>query len=196
MGFVQDICDFIIKIINTAGPLGVVISCGFITIESMIPVLPLAVFLTINFVAFGNLFGFIISYIFTIIGCLFSFYLFRKKIQNRFNDKIRVLKAADKLMKYFEKITFSQYVVIVAIPFFPAFLINIAAGLSKMEFKKYFVGLLIGKIALVYFWGYIGSSLLESISNPAILIKVSVMLLVAFIVSKLVNRTVKIDPKI
>ena len=58
---------------------------------------------------------------------------------------------------------------------------NIAAGLTKMDFKKYFISLLIGKISLVYFWGFVGTSFIESISNPKILIKIFILLLITYI---------------
>ena len=61
-------------------------------------------------------------------------------------------------------------------PFTPAFMVNIVAGLIKMDFKKYFIALLFGKIALVYFWGFIGTSFIESIQNPVILFKIVVIM--------------------
>ena len=77
--------------------------------------------------------------------------------------------------------------VLIAIPFTPAFIINIAAGISNMELKKFFKAIVIGKIFMVYFWGFIGVGLIESIKSPIILIKVILMTLIAFVISKIVN---------
>ena len=86
-----------------------------------------------------------------------------------------------------------QLVVLIAIPFTPAFLINIGAGLSKISYKRYLFALIIGKIFLVYFWGYIGVSLIESFHNPIIFLRVGFLLLIAYIISYFVNKHFKLD---
>lgn len=73
-------------------------------------------------------------------------------------------------------------------PFTPAFLINIAAGIARIDTKKYLYALMIGKISLVYFWGYIGVSLIDSLKNPMILIKIVVILVIMYFVSLVVNK--------
>ena len=73
-------------------------------------------------------------------------------------------------------------------PFTPAFLVNIAAGLANIEKKKYLYSLLIGKVFLVLFWGFIGTSLINSIKNPMNLIYIVLMLLSCYIISKLVEK--------
>ena len=57
--------------------LGPIAGVFLIIIESMIPILPLAVFITLNMVSFGSFFGFLISWLSTVIGCMLSFSLFR-----------------------------------------------------------------------------------------------------------------------
>lgn len=156
---------------------------GFvIVLESILPFLPLAVFIAINVIAFGSINGFILSYIATIIGCTISFFLARK-----FN-KIRKYKKLDNLINKFETLKFSSLVLITAVPFTPAFSINIAAGLSNMKYKKFIFILIISKLSIIYFWGFIGTTLLESITNIGVLIQLSILLLVTFILSKLVMK--------
>lgn len=58
-------------LLNNLGIWGAVLSCFLITIESILPILPLCVFVTFNFITFGNFFGFIISWAFTILGLCF-----------------------------------------------------------------------------------------------------------------------------
>ena len=82
-----------------------------------------------------------------------------------------------------ENMSFRKLVVLIAIPFTPAFLVNISAGISRMDTKKFFWAIVIGKISLVYFWGYIGVSLIDSIRNPMILIKVVIMLIIMYLIS-------------
>ena len=82
-------------------------------------------------------------------------------------------------------------VTIIAIPFTPAFMVNIAAGLAKLDTKKYLISLLIGKIFMVYFWGFVGVSLIESLKNPYILIKVAIMVLIAYLIAIITKKFIK-----
>jgi uncharacterized membrane protein YdjX (TVP38/TMEM64 family) len=57
-----------------------------------------------------------------------------------------------------------------------------------MTFKKYLVSVLIGKLSIIYFWGYIGTSLIESIKDPTILLEVVVLMGIAYIISRLIQK--------
>lgn len=171
--------------LETAGP---VLGCLLIILESILPVLPLFVFITLNCVAFGYFFGYILSWICTCLGSALSFLLFRNKVQTWFNKKIRVMKEANRIMKVIEKCKVHQLAMICAVPFTPAFLVNIAGGLSKMSPKRFLVGICIGKLFMVYFWAFIGTNLIQSLTNPIILIRVIVMVAIAYLLSKLVTK--------
>ena len=95
-------------------------------------------------------------------------------------------------MKAISNINFSNLVMLIAIPFSPAFLINIAGGLSKIKTEKFFLAIMIGKIVIVYFWGYIGTTLLESLTNIMVLFKIGGLLVLAFFISKLVEKKLKV----
>lgn len=182
------IIEWIEVFVNTHNMfLSLLVGMLIIISESIIPALPLSVFIAINIIAFGPITGYIISWIGTMIGCTISYYFFKK---------IRLI-AYKKLYKYnklinfinkIDKIKFSNLVLILAMPFTPAFSINIAAGLSQMEYKKYFLALLCSKIFIVYFWAFIATTFLESITNISVIIKISVLILGAFILSKIVNK--------
>ena len=169
---------------------GYVLSCFLILIESIVPALPLSVFITLLFYKFGPLIGFIISYIFTILGCIMSYKIFNSKLRYKFDNFInkKDLKKLNKLKSRIKKIKFNNLCLIIAIPFTPAFLVNIAAGLVNMNFKKYLYSLMIGKIFLIIFWGFIGTSLINSFKNPINLVYIIFMLIICFIISKLVSK--------
>ena len=189
----NNIYIIIMNLISSSNTLGPILACLLIFIESIIPILPLFVFITINFIAFGYLLGFIISYILTILGCLFSFYLCRGLLKDYFNGKFRKNEKLDKLMKKIDKMDFSNLVILMAIPFTPAFLINIATSLSEMKLQKFGIALIIGKLSIVFFWGFIGTSLVESLKNPKILIIILIMLTITYIISKIVMKKLKIN---
>lgn len=193
MEFLSNLDNLINEFLLGIGIIGPILGCICILIESIIPILPLFVFITINFLVFGDIIGFIISWIFTVLGCLLSFFIFRKKLKNWFDGKIENNEQFKKIMNMIDKIKLEQLAVIIAIPFTPAFMINIAAGLSKIPLKKFLIALLIGKLFMVLFWGFVGTSLIQSLTNPMALIKVAILLLVAYVTSKVVSKKFKLD---
>ena len=188
IGIFHTINDFINSMINYLGVAGPILGCVLIILESILPILPLCVFITLNCMSFGYIVGYIISWIFTCLGCLLSFKIFEKKFKNWFDKNIRVINGANKIMKVVEKCNVSELAMIVAVPFTPAFLVNIAAGLSKMNVKKFMAGICIGKLFMVYFWAFIGTNLIQSLTNPIIIVKVIFMLIIAYVMSKIVTK--------
>lgn len=189
----EAIDTFIDTTLQSLGAWGPIVGCFFITIESMLPILPLFVFITLNFLAFGSVLGFIISWLFTCIGCSLSFFLFRNKVHTFLYKRLKSKGVISKrAMDKISNLKFEQLTTIIAIPFTPAFLVNIACGLSDMSYKKYLGALMLGKTFLVYFWGFVGVGLVESITNPTYLIKVVVMLVIAYVFSKIINKKLNI----
>lgn len=184
---------FVMNTIDALGVYGPLLGCVFIILESIIPPLPLFVFITLNFIAYGKLVGFIISWICTCIGCFLSYFLVKKFLRNWVLKKIKNVDLLTKWMSYIENLSLSKVTVILAIPFTPAFMVNIAAGICNMDFKKFSVAILISKIFLVYFWGVVGTGLLESLHNPRSIITVIVMMVVAYLVSLIIKKVFKID---
>lgn len=193
MDFLGKISSQINELLLYLGAWTPIIACLFILIESIVAIIPLSVFITINFVVFGPIMGFILSWLFTVLGCILSFLLIQDKFQTKFEKKIRDKKYVKKLMIWLEKAKFQHLVVLVAMPFTPAFLFNIASGLSKMSFRKFIFVIIIGKIFLIYFWGFVGTALLESLIDPSKMIKVVISTIVAYILSSFFNKKFGLD---
>ena len=185
--------ELITNLLGILGNFGAILGCVFILFESIIPILPLSVFITLNFVTFGYFFGFLISWVFTILGCLMSYFIFKNGVSLRLYNKFKDNENLNKILNLVNNISFKNLTLLIAIPFTPAFLVNIACGIARMETKKFLYALIIGKIVLVYFWGYIGSSLLDSLKNPIILVKVGIMLIVAYVISVVISKKFKIN---
>lgn len=181
------------NLLTVVGSFGIIFCCLIIVLESIIPVIPLGLFIAINFIILGNLWGLLVSWLFTVIGCMVSFIIFRHGFKNWFNKNARSKKQIASIMKYIDKMTMPQLVLLLAIPFTPAFAVNIAAGLSQISRRKYFWALVQGKVFLVYFWGAIGTGLIESMTNPTILIKIFLLVAGAYLVSTFVNKRYNIE---
>lgn len=173
--------------------IGIMLGVGLIILESMIPVLPLALFIAMNTILFGNFWGFIISWVSTICGCMLSFYIFRKGISSFLYKKLPEDGHILQFMRRITEIPFADLVVITAMPFTPAFSVNIAGGLSKINPRKFLAAIIIGKLPMVYFWGFIGTTFLESLGDPIILIRIAVMLLIVYIISKIVSKKFNLE---
>ena len=77
MEFFEVIDNFITSMLTLLGSWGAILGCVFILIESILPILPLSVFITLNFMTFGSFWGFVISWVFTVVGCMFSFWILK-----------------------------------------------------------------------------------------------------------------------
>ena len=192
--FINEIVNNMINYIELYGPwLGFVI----VILESILPFLPLFVFIALNVEAFGFILGFLISWAATIVGCLISYFFFKylvgKRVDKYINKNKKKYEKLTKIVTVIKKVNFSTLVVLMALPFSPAFLFNIACGITNVNFRKYFLALLISKISIIYFWGFIGTSLIDSIMDITILIRVVIMLLVAFIISRFMMKKYNIE---
>lgn len=189
MEAVNNAIEYITSILQHGGLfLGILL----IFLESIIPALPLSVFVALNINAYGLIVGIIISWLATCFGCYCSFLFFRY-ISNRFIKEKLEKPKLKKVVKKMKTIDFSSLVVIIALPFTPAFLINIAAGIVKISKKKFLAAILIGKVFMIIFWGCVGKSLLESMTDIKTIMVISLLIIVAYFVSKLVSKKMKIE---
>lgn len=193
INFLSEISETIDIVLLKMGVWGPIVSSILIIIESVVPILPLFVFITLNFLKFGPLLGFFISWICTIIGCALAFLIFDRGFDSHFKRRLSNRRAVGKFLAIIEKLKFEQLVVVLAIPWTPAFAVNIAAGLAQVNFKKYLKALIIGKLFLVYFWGFIGTNLVASLKKPIILVQVVILLLLAYIIGKIISQKLDID---
>lgn len=189
MNIINDVVNYLVSTIQSSNIfISISLGLGIVILESIIPILPLALFIATNVLVFGKVGGFVLSWIGTIIGCIISFTAFRKGFSNYLYRRIDTSKISQDVMNSISNISFSGLVIVTAMPFTPAFLVNIVSGLSKMSFKKYICAMAIAKISIVYFWGFVGTTFIESIEKPDVLIRLGLLLLVAYIISKIVCK--------
>ena len=182
---------YIEQLIINMGAFAPILACLLILLESILPMLPLCTFITVNFVAFGNVLGFLISWIFTCLGCLISYLLVSKGFYWWRKNHVQGQALLDNYIEKINNVSFVSLCLIIAVPFTPAFLVNIAAGLASMPKKKFLASIVIGKIFMVYFWGFVGKSFLECFQNPILLVKIAIMLLGAYLLSVIVKRIIE-----
>ena len=192
--WLMDIYSNLETFILGIGYLGVLLSALITIFESIIPVIPIGIFFALNCMILGKIPGLFLSYGATIIGCMLSYILVSYFLKDRFTKFLNKRKSGQKVINFINKSNFISLTVIMAVPFAPAFLINVAAGLSdNISRKRFLLSLIIGKLFLVYFWGFIGTSLKESISDPIVLLKIGIMVVIAYIASNIINKKLGVN---
>ena len=176
-----------------AGVLAPILSSVLIVLEGMFAFLPVFVFITVNLLTMGNILGSIVSYICTIIGNFLTFFLCRIGLNPLFQKYIGNKRKLKKMMNLINKMSFSKLVLIISIPLTPSFFVNLAAGLSKIPKKKYLYALMLGKICIILFWGVLGTSLIDCLTNPIMFIKVVGMIVVCNLIGKVINKKFDLD---
>lgn len=192
MEVLEALNELINNLLNLLGSWGALLGCVFILFESIIPMLPLSLFITLNFMTFGSIIGFIISWIFTVLGCMMSYYLFKSAVSEKRLSKFKENNTLKTVINVIENMNFTSLVTLIAIPFTPAFAINIAAGICRVPKRKFLLALMLGKISLVYFWGFVGVGLIESLKNPSKLIGVVILIVIVYIISYILSKKLKI----
>lgn len=166
-----------------------------ILIEAFIPILPLGAFVTLNINAFGTFPGLLISWSASVIGS-YIMYLLCYYVSNKIIYKFIKEKTKEKIIEkttHFQKIKLTSLVLIITLPFTPSCFINLLAGISNVSKEKYLISLIIGKVFNIIFWGYIGMSLIESLTNIKAIIFIIIILLIAYLISKIISKKFKID---
>ena len=192
MSIISDLINYCTYLIENGG---ILISFLLVLIESFLPILPLGGFVALNVNAFGLLEGIIVSWIATTIGCFIT-YLIIYNLSNIIVYKLLKPETRTKIldkMENFKRIKITHLVLLITLPFAPSFLINFLAGVSGILKEKFLISLIIGKAFMIIFWGYIGKSLIESITNIKAIIFTILMLVIAYIITKIISKKFKIE---
>ena len=188
--FVTNFISSIVDILQKVGPFAGIF---IVVLESMIPILPLGVFVSFNFSAYGVFLGFVLSYLATILGCVMAYFLSSKMLTVYVMNKAREYNKLNKVIMRIRNIKFASFVLIVALPFSPAFLINLSCGIVGMDIKKFLSALFIGKISIIYFWGMVGKSLIDSVADVKTIVIILMSLSVSYLLSKIVARKMNLE---
>lgn len=174
---------------------GLLMGFFLIILEAFIPILPLGAFVTLNINAFGTFPGLLISWSASVIGS-YIMYLLCYYVSNKIIYKFIKKQTQEKIIEkttHFQKIKLTSLVLIITLPFTPSCFINLLAGISNISKEKYLISLIIGKVFNIIFWGYIGMSLIESLTNIKAIIFIVVILIIAYFISKIISKKFKID---
>ncbi|WP_062231253.1 TVP38/TMEM64 family protein [Fictibacillus sp. FJAT-27399] len=135
-------------------------------LEAIIPVLPLFIIVAGNAAAYGFWMGALFSWLGAVIGSLIVFFLVRKLGQQRFLHFITKHHKIEKLLGWMERRGFGTLFLIYCFPFTPSALINVIAGLSRINQKTFILSVALGKLVMIAIISFIGYDFLDVIKNP------------------------------
>jgi Uncharacterized conserved protein len=118
--------------------------------EALIPALPLIVIVAANANIYGLWYGFLLSWIGATIGASIVFWVARKlgsKLGGRFR---RRFPKSERFFDWIEHKGFTPLFLLACFPFTPSALINIVAGLSKLQFQTFLLATLLGKSVMIF----------------------------------------------
>ncbi|WP_431029217.1 TVP38/TMEM64 family protein [Lysinibacillus sp. LZ02] len=172
------------KYYRTLGPLvGVLLPF----IESFLPFLPLVVIVVANANAFGLFWGFVLSWIGTVLGSYVVFLIVRKFGRHPklhfFTQSTRV----QKLIQWVDMNGLSPLFVLLCFPFTPSVLVNIVAGLSNIRKHFYLVAVILGKMVMIFVMSFVGHDLTALIRSPIKLVLAVVVIFLLWLFGKAVE---------
>jgi uncharacterized membrane protein YdjX (TVP38/TMEM64 family) len=147
-------------------------------LEAFLPFLPLFLFVMANASAFGLWFGFLFSWIGACSGALLVFLVFRKYGQRRILAFLQRHSKIQKLMVWIENHGFGPIFLLLCFPFTPSALVNIVAGLSRINIYQYMLAVLTGKLVMIFTISFIGYDIRSLITQP---LRTAIVIVVIFI---------------
>ncbi len=154
------------QLVESYRAFGPLLGIGLPMVEAIIPALPLIVFVMANAVAFGLWFGFLYSWIGSVLGALIVFSVIRRFGRSRFFSFVNKHPKVRKAMGWIERKGFAPIFILFCFPFTPSALINVVAGLSRISRRQFVLALALGKLVMIFILSYVGHDLTSFIHKP------------------------------
>lgn len=180
--------DFWLGLFSTFKGLGPLAAIMLALIESIIPALPLITIATLNVAAYGGLRGFFFTWGGSVIGCTLVFLFFRhvfKRLTDRVGTKKKKVQKARQWVATFDP---AALFLILCLPFTPSSFMNFAFGISDYSSKKYLITMMLAKLVMIATLAIFGTSVVEAMENPLILIPGLLFMGVLYVISVVVRR--------
>ena len=155
-------------------------------IQNSFTLIPLVLVVSINVALFGFTYGFLWSWLTSLISASFLFIYIRSTFQEWILRRIN-----PKLLKVEKDMGFLYILQGRVIPFIPASFINMAAGLSTISFKSYFLGTAIGNFIYLIVISLIPAGLLTGNSDLLALGIIAIGLFFAIYFYRNIRRRIK-----
>lgn len=158
-----------------------------IVVEAFLPFLPLFLIVMANANAFGLWFGFLISWAGASLGAILVFFVIRRFGKTRVLSFLQRNRQVKKITHWVERHGFGPIFLLLCFPFTPSAIVNIVAGLSKINTFQYILAVVIGKMVMIFIVSFVGYDVVSLIHNPLKTIAVILIILVLWFIGKRVE---------
>lgn len=155
--------------------------------EAFIPIFPLFVFVMANAAAFGLWKGFFYSWLGACAGALLVFFIARRLGQGKLFHLLNRRNQVTKLMDWIERHGFGPLFLMLCFPFTPSALINIVAGLAKVNTIQFILAVLLGKLVMIFTISWIGHDIVSLVKEPLKTVFLGIFIFVLWFVGKKVE---------
>ncbi|CAM4060338.1 TVP38/TMEM64 family protein [Lederbergia lenta] len=135
-------------------------------IEAFLPFLPLFLIVMASANAFGLGWGFLFSWIGASVGALLVFLLVRRYGEARFFRFLQRKEKVQSLTNWVERHGFGPLFLLLCFPFTPSAIVNIVAGISRINIYQYMLAVLAGKAVMIFIMSFIGYDIISLIKQP------------------------------
>ncbi|MGL4624809.1 MAG: TVP38/TMEM64 family protein [Culicoidibacterales bacterium] len=167
------------------------IGIGISFVQVYLFFIPTMIIVAMNTVVFGPLIGFLVSLIGIVLGTYSFFILFRYSVGKYLWKLINRFKMSESIREIMEKVEARGFTYVTML-YGPLILIvspvpvTIAAGLSNIDHKTYFLGLVCGEAIMILMATFLGTGIMKMFDNPFILVGALVVIFgTTFIVKKI-----------
>ncbi|MBU5671670.1 TVP38/TMEM64 family protein [Paenibacillus brevis] len=161
--FTEQQLEAFLEAFRSLGPLpGILLTF----MKSFIPPLPTLVIVGANAAIYGMWAGFLYSWIGLVSGCLITFLFFRWAAGTPYMQRWATKPKVRKLMNWAQKNGFNFVFLLSMLPVGPFVLVNMAAGLTRMQITSFAVAVALGKAVMVFCVSYIGTNLTDFMEQP------------------------------
>jgi uncharacterized membrane protein YdjX (TVP38/TMEM64 family) len=164
-------------------------------LESFFPVLPMVVFVMANAAAFGLWKGFLISWIGACLGSILVFWLTRKIGQKRFFHFVSRHRKVRLFMHWIERHGFGPVFLLYCFPFTPSAVVNVVAGLSRMNRQQFILAVLLGKMIMIFTVSFIGYDIAALVKQPLRTVAIAVVIALLWYAGKRVEARFSLADK-
>lgn len=183
--------DYVMELLEKYESLGPIIGISLPFIEAFLPFLPLFVFVMANSAAFGLLIGFIYSWIGASLGAIGVFLIIRKFGESKLLHKVKQNKQVIRVTSWVDRRGFGPLFLLLCFPFSPSAVINIVAGLSRINVFQFVLAVFLGKAVMIFSIAYIGSSIFEFAVKPMKTITITVCIILFWLFGKQVEKKIQ-----
>ncbi|KIL41163.1 membrane protein [Gordoniibacillus kamchatkensis] len=147
--------------LQSFGAAGNVIGALLVYVQTAVPFVPFVVVAGVNVILYPSPWGFVVNYVMACLGAvsafLFARYFGHDKVMRRLNQSPQAMQ----FNKQMEKNGFLYVLVGRLIPVIPSSLVNLGAGVTKVSFRAFLFGTLLGKLPMVFLESQITNYLLH-----------------------------------